>query len=137
MEPELLIADEAVSALDVSVQAQVLELLDEIRQRLNLAVLFITHDLRVAAQICDSVAVMSKGRVVEYGSAEQVFALAAQRLHQGAVRRRPGKDRGLQSLRRVSLVNARPHRRWRRLAATGRQGAFSCVMGLAICSSRP
>ena len=73
MEPELLIADEAVSALDVSVQKQVLELLDEIRQRLNLAVLFITHDLRVAAQICDYVAVMSKGRVVEYGSAEQVF----------------------------------------------------------------
>ncbi len=73
MEPELLIADEAVSALDVSVQKQVLELLDEIRVRLNLAVLFITHDLRVAAQICDYVAVMSKGRVVEYGSAEQVF----------------------------------------------------------------
>ena len=73
MEPELLIADEAVSALDVSVQKQVLELLDEIRQRLNLAVLFITHDLRVAAQICDYVAVMSKGHVVEYGSAEQVF----------------------------------------------------------------
>jgi len=73
MEPELLIADEAVSALDVSVQKQVLDLLDEIRQRLNLAVLFITHDLRVAAQICDYVAVMSKGRVVEYGSAEQVF----------------------------------------------------------------
>src|SRR5207245_1244236 len=73
MEPELLIADEPVSALDVSVQKQVLELLDEIRQRLNLAVLFITHDLRVAAQICDFVAVMSKGRVVEYGSAEQVF----------------------------------------------------------------
>ena len=73
MEPELLIADEAVSALDVSVQKQVLELLDEIRQRLNLAVLFITHDLRVAAQICDFVAVMSKGRVVEYGAAEQVF----------------------------------------------------------------
>jgi peptide/nickel transport system ATP-binding protein len=73
MEPELLIADEAVSALDVSVQKQVLELLDEIRVRLNLAVLFITPDLRVAAQICDYVAVMSKGRVVEYGSAEQVF----------------------------------------------------------------
>jgi peptide/nickel transport system ATP-binding protein len=73
MEPELLVADEAVSALDVSVQAQVLQLLEEIRTRLNLAMLFITHDLRVAAQICDHVAVMSKGRVVEYGLAEEVF----------------------------------------------------------------
>ena len=73
MEPELLIADEAVSALDVSVQAQVLQLLEEIRERLDLAMLFITHDLRVAAQICDQVAVMSKGRVVEYGPAEEVF----------------------------------------------------------------
>ncbi|MEZ5653982.1 MAG: ABC transporter ATP-binding protein [Burkholderiaceae bacterium] len=74
MDPELLIADEAVSALDVSVQAQVLALLEQIRDRLSLAMLFITHDLRVAAQICDRVAVMSKGRVVEYGVTAQVFA---------------------------------------------------------------
>jgi peptide/nickel transport system ATP-binding protein len=73
MDPELLIADEAVSALDVSVQAQVLALLEEIRHSLHLAVLFITHDLRVAAQICDKVAVMSKGEVVEYGPAATVF----------------------------------------------------------------
>jgi peptide/nickel transport system ATP-binding protein len=74
MEPELLIADEAVSALDVSVQAQVLDLLDQIRQRFDLAMLFITHDLRVAAQVCDRIAVMFQGEVVEHGSAVEVFA---------------------------------------------------------------
>ncbi len=50
-----------------------LELLEEIRERLQLAMLFITHDLRVAAQVCDQVAVMSQGRVVEYGPAAEVF----------------------------------------------------------------
>ena len=74
MEPELLVADEAVSALDVSVQAQVLRLFEEIRSRLNLAMLFITHDLRVASQVCDQLAVMSQGEVVEYGPAHRIFA---------------------------------------------------------------
>jgi peptide/nickel transport system ATP-binding protein len=74
VEPEVLIADEAVSALDVSVQAQVLRLLDDIRSRFNLAMLFITHDLRVAAQICDTVAVMHRGRIVELDTAQRIFS---------------------------------------------------------------
>jgi peptide/nickel transport system ATP-binding protein len=74
MEPEILVADEPVSALDVSVQAQVLELIDDVRRRFNLAVLFITHDLRVAAQVCDRIAVMHKGEVVEEGTTAAVFA---------------------------------------------------------------
>jgi peptide/nickel transport system ATP-binding protein len=92
MEPELLIADEAVSALDVSVQAQVLDLLDDIRDRLNLAMMFITHDLRVAAQICDRVAVMSMGKVVEYGPAAEVFENPQHDYTKSLFEAAPGRD---------------------------------------------
>lgn len=73
VEPKILIADEAVSALDVSVQKEVLTLLNEIRDRMGLTVLFITHDLRVAAQVCDTLIVMQEGEVVERGTVEEVF----------------------------------------------------------------
>jgi peptide/nickel transport system ATP-binding protein len=73
MEPELLVADEAVSALDVSVQAQILSLLEDIRDRLNLSIVFITHDLRVAARLCHRILVMQRGIVVEQGEARKVF----------------------------------------------------------------
>ncbi|HLX79837.1 MAG TPA: ABC transporter ATP-binding protein [Burkholderiales bacterium] len=92
MEPELLVADEAVSALDVSVQAQVLQLLEEIRTRLDLAMLFITHDLRVAAQVCDQVAVMSGGRVVEYGPAEEIFQRPKHAYTRALFDAAPGRD---------------------------------------------
>ncbi|MVA23079.1 ABC transporter ATP-binding protein [Agrobacterium vitis] len=71
--PMLIVADEAVSALDVSIQAQILQLLTEVQQEMKLAMAFITHDLRVASQICDEIAVMYKGRIVEYGPPSQIF----------------------------------------------------------------
>ncbi|WP_279483664.1 ABC transporter ATP-binding protein [Aureimonas sp. SK2] len=71
--PQLLVADEAVSALDVSIQAQILKLLDQIQRETGVSMIFITHDLRVASQICDEIAVMQKGRVVEQGPPSQIF----------------------------------------------------------------
>src|SRR5882672_2546485 len=92
LRPEVLVADEAVSALDVSVQAQVLKLLAELRQRLGLSIVFITHDLRVAAQICDLVAVMKDGAVVEHGLVAQVFGNPQHPYTQALLASIPGGD---------------------------------------------
>ena len=91
--PMVIVADEAVSALDVSIQAQILKLLAEVQEEMKLAMVFITHDLRVASQICDDVGVMHKGRMVEYGPPSQIF-------------RNPGHDYTRQ------LVSAIPGSEW-------------------------
>lgn len=91
LEPRLLIADEAVSALDVSVQAQILELLADIRDRTGVAVLFITHDLRVAAQICDDIIVMQNGNIVEQGPVAQILTQPEQAYTRALIDSAPGK----------------------------------------------
>ena len=74
LKPELLIADEPVSALDVTIQAQIIELLLKLHEEMNLSILFISHDLRVVYQMSDRVMIMQKGRIVETGEVEEIYA---------------------------------------------------------------
>ncbi|TNC61833.1 ABC transporter ATP-binding protein [Rubellimicrobium roseum] len=89
-DPEVLLADEAVSALDVSIQAQILELLARVQKERQLAMIFITHDLRVASQICDEVLVMHKGQVVEAGPPARIFRAPEQEYTRSLVDAIPG-----------------------------------------------
>src|ERR1700726_1106185 len=92
--PKLLIADEPTTALDVTVQKQILELLDRLRRELKLGLLFITHDLGVVAQVADRVAAMYAGRIVEQGAAAQVLATPKHPYTQGLLAASPRLERG-------------------------------------------
>ncbi len=111
LKPDLLIADEPLSALDMTVQAQMLALLDEVRRKMNLAMLFVTHDMRVAAEICHRVMVVRRGRVVETGPHQhdlrRAEATGYAREYLAAI---PGRDSGFpffsvqaEGLRRAEL----------------------------------
>jgi oligopeptide/dipeptide ABC transporter ATP-binding protein len=91
-EPELLIADEPTTALDVTIQAQILELIAELQQRLGLAVLLITHDLGVVAGLCDRVAVMYAGKIVEVAGAEDLYHRPGHPYAAGLLRSTPRLD---------------------------------------------
>nr|WP_083893519.1 ABC transporter ATP-binding protein [Herbaspirillum sp. B65] len=102
LEPQVIVADESVSALDMSVQAQVLTLLKQLQQRLNIALIFVTHDLRVAAQICDRVLVMHKGKIVESGDPEQIFDAPQHPYTQKLIAAVPGQKWNPHSARKVA-----------------------------------
>ena len=96
-EPKLLIADEPTTALDVTVQAQILALLEDLQKRLGMAIIIITHDLGVVAEIADDIAVMYAGRIVERGSADEIFHHPAAPVHLGSADLHPASG---QSARR-------------------------------------
>ena len=85
LEPQLIVCDEAVSALDVSVQAQVVRLLDKLRREMGIAFIFIAHDLPLVRDFADYVMVMQKGEVVEFGTVAQVFDNPQQRYTQALI----------------------------------------------------
>ncbi len=106
-EPELLVADEPTTALDVTIQAQILELIADLQERLGLAVLLITHDLGVVAGLCDRVAVMYGGKLVEVASAEDLYARPGHPYAAGLLRSTPRLDVVLPRL--VSIEGAPPN----------------------------
>jgi peptide/nickel transport system ATP-binding protein len=96
-EPQLLIADEPTTALDVTIQAQILHLIRELQKRTGAAVLFITHDMGVVAEMCDEVAVMYAGRVVEQAEVHQIFRHSRHPYTRGLLRSLPQKGGGRKS----------------------------------------
>jgi len=91
--PEILIADEPTTALDVTIQAQILDLIKDLTQKLGTAVILITHSLGVVAGMCDNIYVMYAGRVVEYGTAEQIFETPRHPYTRGLIKSVPRLDR--------------------------------------------
>jgi peptide/nickel transport system ATP-binding protein len=92
VKPKLIVADEPVSALDVSVQKQVLELLNDLRKKFGLSMLFITHDLRVAATVCEDIAIMQRGVIVEQGPTARIFANPEHAYTKSLLDAVPGKE---------------------------------------------
>jgi oligopeptide transport system ATP-binding protein len=92
-EPQLLIADEPTTALDVTIQAQILELIKAVKERTNMAVIFITHNLAVIAEVCDKVSVMDGGYIVEQGSVEDIFYKPCHPYTKGLLRSMPRLDK--------------------------------------------
>lgn len=127
--PKLLIADEPTTALDVTIQAQIMDLLEEIRAQMHTAILLITHDFGVVAQLADRIAVMYAGKIVETGSAEEIFADPAHPYTLALLNSLP-KHKATQSQQLVSIAGTPPD-----LIAPPQGCAFAkrCIHGMKIC----
>ena len=109
-EPKLLLADEPTTALDVTIQAQVLNMMRELKNKLNTAMILITHDLGVVAETCDKVAVMYAGEIVEYGSLEHIFDETAHPYTKGLFHSLPSLDRKERRLKPIAGLMPDPTR---------------------------
>ena len=130
-QPEVLIADEPTTALDVTVQAQMLSLLRELQQEFATAIVLITHDLGVVAGLCDEVIVMYAGRVMEQGSAQHIFKAASHPYTQGLLNAIPSMDQDDQPL--IAIAGTPPS-----MNNLPKGCAFSprCPVALAVCSEQ-
>ncbi len=105
-EPKLLIADEPTTALDVTIQAQILELMQELRQKLGMSIIMITHDLGVVASMCERIAVMYAGHIVEYGTADEIFYEPKHEYTKGLIRSIPKLN--VQETERLIPIEGQP-----------------------------
>jgi oligopeptide/dipeptide ABC transporter ATP-binding protein len=127
--PQLLIADEPTTALDVTIQAQVLELMNDLQRETGAAIIMITHDLGVVAEVCKNVLVMYGGNMVEYGSAEQIFGEPRMPYTQGLLASLPRLDDA--EHRRLEPIQGQPPNLLR--VPPGCAFAPRCVYRMPIC----
>lgn len=130
-EPKLLVADEPTTALDVTIQAQILDLIRELRQRMRMAVILITHNLGLVAELCDHVLIMYAGKVVERCSIAAVFDRPVHPYTEGLIASIPDIERDVEELRTIPGVV--PHIV---LPVTGCRFANRCALARAICRSQ-
>ena len=105
-EPKLLIADEPTTALDVTIQAQILELMQELRKKLGMSIIMITHDLGVVASMCEKIAVMYAGHIVEYGTADEIFYNPSHEYTKGLIKSIPKLN--VEKIERLVPIEGQP-----------------------------